>query len=264
MPVRIPAPKLVRRMFPAAAALVLCVGAGGCDLLDAMNDTGGLVQIFATHHATPRDGDFPGGAEGEDRVFETEDGWTIVLDDAYVVTSSVVLKHCDGSSVPLDMHWGQLPENLTWQDLEVRNMGSLEAPAGQYCSLEVDYEPYDPESFAGEPYERPKVDDLVDATMYLRGFAFLGDARIDFEFRSEDQISVELDLRHIDNGGPFTMREREAFPRELTISKTYDRFFDPVELDITKGLDVEDASHMALGVLADETRVTLGTIIESN
>ena len=59
------------------------------------------------------------------------------------------------------------------------------------------------------------------------------------------------------------MREREAFPRELTVSKTYDRFFDPLELDITEGLDQEDASQMVLDVLADETRVTLGTVIDS-
>jgi hypothetical protein len=260
---RIPARKFVRRMIPAAAALALTVSAGGCDLLDAMTDTGGLVQVFATHHATPRDGDFPGGAEGEDRVFETEDGWTVVLDDAYVVTSSVTLQHCDGSSVALDLHWGQLPENLTWADLEVRNMGSLDAPAGQYCAVVVDYEPYDPDSFHGEPHEQPQIDELVGATMYLRGYALLGDARIEFEFRNEEEISVELDLRHIDNGGPFTMREREPFPRELTVSKTYDRFFDPLELDITEGLDQEDASQIVLDVLADETRVTLGTIIES-
>ena len=128
----------------------------------------------------------------------------------------------------------------------------------------MEYEPYDPDSFDGDPHEMPQVEELIGATMYLRGFAYLDDARIDFEFRNDEQISVELDLRHIDNGGPFTMREREPFPRELTVSKTYDRFFDPVELDISEGLDQEDAAQMVLDVLADETRVTLGTVIDSN
>lgn len=257
---RISAPRIIRRLAAPAFVASLALPTAGCDLMEALDGSGGTVQMFATHHATPEDGELS-IEEGEDRVFETESGWTVVLEEAYVVTSAISLVHCDGSSAQADLYWGQLPENLTAPDLEVTSLGSVEAPAGQYCGVVVDYEPYDPWAVQ-DGFARPDNDALVGATMYLRGHAIKGEElRVGFEVRSEDPITVELDLSDLDGGQPFTMAEREAFPRELTVSKTYDRFFDEIELELIEQTGMGDAEQIVLDVLADETRINLGTVV---
>lgn len=241
-------------LFFMAATLA----ATGCDVLDALEgERSATVQVHVTHHATPQGGIFPDrGDDGESRTFDNDEGWLVTLQEAFIVTRSATLVACDGTAIPLSRYWGALPENITDTDLDLFSFGGVEVEPGDYCSIRVEYGPYTPADVMDAPHEMPEDEDaLLGATTYVRGFAQKGEEVVTFELTATDDITVEVDLRG-EEGGPLHVTGDEPFPVELTLSKTYDRFFDAVDF---AALDEADLSANMMAVLGTETRVSTGT-----
>lgn len=231
---------------------------GGCDFIEAFKDDGGLVNVYTTHHATPEAGAFPdrGGAD-KPRLFQNDEGWDIVLTHAYVTTVGASLLHCDGSEMAVELYWGQLPESLAARDLQLEGVGGVQVPPGEYCGVAVEYGPYQPGIIEEGDHDPPSTDRLDDATVYMRGSAQKDGVHIQFEYALADDAEVDLDMTHIMNGRPLRIADREPFPLDLTVSKTYDRFFDGLDFNDPTALDI--LQEQTLYVLEDETRITLGT-----
>lgn len=252
-----------RRLGTAAATLAMVCS--GCGALQKFEEGGATVFVFATHHATPENGSFPGrGEDAMPRVFDNDEGWTVTLLEAYVTISSVTLVACNGSERPLNMFWGPCPEDLKDQDLATLTVAGNRVGDGDYCSLRVTYAPYETpiidESADETRHETPQNPSVLGSTVYMRGGAQLGDGEFtQFELSSSETIVVELDLSEIErDGSSFTVAHREDFPKELLVSKTYDRFFDAIDFSNFDPAMVE--ADMA-AILAEETRVSLGTIV---
>lgn len=247
----------------AAAATVLTVLTAGCGALDRFEDGGATVFVYATHHATPENGAFPGrGEDSMPRVFDSTDGWTVTLLEAYVTISSVTLVACSGTEYEMNMFWGPCPEDFKDQDLATLTVAGNRVGDGDYCGLRVTYDAYqtpvideDVEETRHETPTNPMVD---GSTIYMRGAAQMGDGMFNqFELSTGETVVVELDLSEIEGeGAPFNVAHREDFPKELLISKTYDRFFDGLDFD---PLDVGAAEAQMPAILEAQTRVSLGT-----
>jgi hypothetical protein len=244
--------------------LACVVGApSGCEL----DEGGALVHVFSTHHATPEDGLFPDrGERDQPRVFETDLGWTVTLVESYVTTTGMVLYRCDGTPLELNMFWGPCPEDLRQRDLERLTVAGLKAAPGHYCALEVIYGPYEPPNEDEEDehqvrHATPKSEAMLGSTVYLRGAARLGDGdQIPFELRYTEELPVLLDLTVVgEEQSPMRVHEKENFPKELTVSKTYDRFFDGIDFN---DFDLEDLEASLGSVLAIETRVSKGSLVD--
>jgi len=244
-----------------AALLASIVTVGGCSVLDPLEDDGTQMVVYATHHATPIDGEFVNlGDDEKPRVFDNDMGWTVTLLEPYVVTTDVRLADCRGFTDHLEMWWGDYPEDIRIEDLDVATVAGLHVPAGEYCKLWVRYSGYEipPEEPPGQEsphFDRPLNEDVVGSSIFLRGSAAKDDATIQFQFRVTAPLDVELDLSTLENGGPVTVLHRESFPKDLTVSKAYDRFFDGVDFG---DYDQDDIEADLVGILADETRISLG------
>jgi len=255
-------------MGATATALVLLTATGtlGCGALDRFEQGGATLFVFATHHATPENGAFPGrGEEDMPRVFTNSEGWEVTILEGYVTISAVTLVACNGSENNLNMFWGPCPEDLKDQDLATLTVAGNRANEGDYCGLRVTYAPYQTpvidEEHDETRHETPSNPAVQGATIYLRGGAQLGDgAFTQFELSSSETIVVDLPLDDIEGEGhPLNVAHREDFPKELLVSKTYDRFFDGVDFaDFDAG--VVEASLPQ--VLHDQTQVSEGTIVE--
>jgi hypothetical protein len=255
-------PWLRRVLVPAAALLVT----GG---LEHFEDGGAFVNVFSTHHATPdEDGVFPDrGDDDMPRIFEVGDGWQVTLLESYVTIAGVSLIDCEGIEHPLNMFWGPCPEDLRSRDLRILTVaGSFFRPT-QFCALEVTYGPYetpvvDEDAEETTQHEVPENADAIrGATVYLRGAATHenGDV-VPFELTTGQEVTVSLDLSELEGPGrPLTVRKNENFPKELTISKTYDRFFDGADWET---FDAGDAQRQLDAILATETRVVAGQIVD--
>jgi hypothetical protein len=239
---------------------LLATLAPGCGFIDSINesldaDRQAMVQVHVTHHGTPVDGVFPDhGEAGEARVFETDEGWTVTLQEAFVVTRAASLIACDGTVIDLDLYWGALPESFNAGDLDLSTFGGMEVDAGTYCAVEVDYGPFEGAESAAPNAEN--LDDLTGATAYVEGFAQRGDELVVFSLRADDLLSVRVELDE-----PLEVHGDEAFPVELTLSKTYDRLFDAIDFS---ALSEDDLSRNAMAVLGIETRVSVGTRVTPN
>ncbi|MCA9707917.1 MAG: hypothetical protein KDK70_18845, partial [Myxococcales bacterium] len=232
-----------------AAAALLCTTFGtGCDLIDAFNNEGStLVQLMVTHHATPEDGVFPDLSNGDIRTFDNDEGWTVNLRAAFVTTSSASLHECSGGTVAFDNFWGQLPENITNDDLELNSFAAVEVEASSFCSMTVEYGPYTGADDVARMHDMGEHSDEVrGATFYLEGIAQKGDVAVPFEITGTGTASVQLDLSHAMNGGPLTISADEPFPVDLTLSKTYDRFFDGIDFE---NFDPADIEQNVMGLL---------------
>jgi hypothetical protein len=228
-------------------------------------DQPSLLYVYSTHHATPEDGGFPEkGGDDEPRVFENDLGWTVTLVESYVTIERVTLVGCDGDLIPLDMFWGPCPEDLRDEDLLTLTVAGRKVSPGDYCELIVDYGPYrTPEIVPGAAdsrHQAPENEAVDGTTVYLRGGARMTaeDEQIEFELRGTSGQTVSLDLSTIEDGHALRISEDEAFPPELTISKTYDRFFDGVDF---AELDEDDAEDELDDILEDETQVHLGSAV---
>lgn len=233
---------------------------GGCD---ALQPGGALLYVFSTHHATPEDGTFPArGEDNQPRVFESDAGWNITLVESFVTIEQVTLVSCSGNEHPLNMFWGPCPEDLRVQDLQTLTVAGRKVDPGDYCELIVDYGRYTmPVIEPGSEDTRHTVpqNDAVDGTtVYLRGGASLPGQEApleEFELRGTQSQRVSLDLSTVEDGTPLTIDHTEDFPKELTISKTYDRFFDGIDFSSYDKRELEDE---LTAVLEDQTRVQVG------
>ena len=73
-------------------------------------------------------------------------------------------------------------------------------------------------------------------------------------------VTGDLDISTIMNGGPLKITAEEAFPVDLTLSKTYDRFFDGVDFS---SFSEDDVNANIMAVLELETRVAFGTRVSA-
>jgi len=237
----------------------------GCGALEQFEEGGATVFVFATHHATPENGSFPGrGEDSMPRVFDNDEGWTVTLLEAYVTISSVTLVSCSGTERDLNMFWGPCPEDLKDQDLDTLTVAGNRVGDGDYCTLRVTYAPYQTpvidEDADETRHETPSNPAVLGSTIYIRGGAQLGEGEFtQFELSSSETIVVDLDLSELEgDGSPFNVAHREDFPKELLVSKTYDRFFDGVDFESFSESRVE--AKLA-DVLEAQTRVSLGTLV---
>lgn len=231
----------------------------GCEL----EEGGALVHVFSTHHATPEDNLFPDrGDDDQPRVFDTDLGWTVTLVESYVTTVAITLFRCDGTPLDLNMFWGPCPEDLRHKDLEPLTVAGLKASPGRYCGLEVTYGPYElpaeEDDHEQVRHTTPSSTAMQGATVYLRGAARMGadGDPIPFELRFTEELPIMLDLSQLDGiDSPMRVHHKENFPKELTVSKTYDRFFDGIDFEDFDPAELE----ASLGdVLVSVTRVSKG------
>lgn len=235
----------------ASLALAAVLASGGCDLVDALSHEGDtLVTVFSNHHATPTDGFVPDrGGDGELRVFENDAGWTVHLTEGLITTEGVTLHRCDGAQAPIEFYFGSVAEDLRSADLERKTLGGTEVGAGELCGVTIHYGPFsaDTDNAPGQ-MDEAQMDGL---TLFLQGYAVRGEETIPFEIAVESPADVFTDLAELP-GGPLKIKGDEAFPVELTVSKTYDRFFDGIDFAV---LTDDGLSHNALAVLQLETSV---------
>jgi hypothetical protein len=255
--------RLIRSLVEVGVVAAL-VAVPGCGTLERLDDNRTTVFVFSAHHATPVGGIFPARGENEmPRVFDTDLGWTVTLLESYVTTSAVSLVRCDGQVTPLNMFWGPCPEDLRAEDLATLTVAGTKVHSGDFCALEVLYAPYEPPIADGSEddeatvHDTPENESIMGATVYLRGAARMGDGdAIPFELRSTGDVVASLDLTNLaGDGKPLRITYSEDFPKELTVSKTYDRFFDGVDFST---LDEDVLEDDLLDILDDETIVSLG------
>jgi len=239
----------------SALALAATTGCG-------LDDGGAQIVVFSTHHATPEDGIFPDkGLDDKPRIFTNDLGWEVTLLESYITIESVTVVSCDEAEYPLDMFWGPCPEDLRAEDLNVLTVAGTKLPAGDYCELWVDYGPYVTpvvDEGTATRHETPSSPEVLGSTAFFDGGARIdvdGDA-LPFELRADGQARVVLSLRSIDEGFALHVGDKENFPLELTISKTYDRFFDGIDF---ANYDPEALEANLLNLVDDQTRVNLGT-----
>jgi hypothetical protein len=183
--------------------------------------------------------------EGDQLVFANDMGWQVFVNEAFVTTSAVTLLSCDGERFDVEMYWGALAENLgITADAEIEGVGGVRADSGTYCELLVEYGP---------------ADEADGATVLLTGSAVRGDEHIDFTWRSELELDVQVDISDIENGGPFSISTDQHFSKKLTVSKTYNHLFDGV--DFSQVLDQADIDDLLADSLRHATVAFEGTNI---
>jgi hypothetical protein len=255
-----------RRATRLTACSVLSLGLTGC--LEDFEDGGALLNVFSTHHATPAQGAFPyRGDDSMPRVYDGGGGWEVTLLESYLTIEAVTLIACNGIEYPLNMFWGPCPEDLRSEDLATLTVAGVNARPGDYCGLRVSYGPYQEPVIDEDAEEtRHEVPDNVEAiqgaTIYLRGGANLEgqDEPISFELATSEMVVVELDLSELEGpGAPMNVARKENFPKELTVTKTYDKFLQAADWSNFDDALIE--SQLA-EILEAETRVVLGQTID--
>jgi hypothetical protein len=249
------------RTLAAAAVLSFTAAFGsGCDLIEAIKGEANgstLVQLLVTHHATPENGSFPSLEIGDAATFETDEGWTVSLRTAYITTAHATLHECSGGSVDFEAFNGPLPEDINAEDLDLLTFAGVEVEASSFCSMTVEYGPFVADDATARAFEMGEdASKIRNATYYFEGVARKDGVAVEFELTGNGTAAVDLDLSSVVNGGPLRITADEAFPVDLTLSKTYDRFFDGVDFSSFDSADM-DANIMA--VLELESRITVGT-----
>lgn len=229
--------------LPLAATFAL----SGCDFFD-FEDGGGLVNVHTTHHGTPEGGQFPERPAPDRIEFTNDEGWDILLSEALVATEAVRLEECGGSEQAIDMYFGTVPESLIRKDCDLLGLGGALIPEGRYCGATVTYAPYVADENP-DGYDNPHAD-ADGSTVFLKGVARKGEQEVFFEISTDAafDVSVELDV-------PIKINEDHIGNEDVTLSKTYDRFFDGVDFN---EIDALDADTVLPSVLEFETRVTAG------
>lgn len=253
-------------MSPRAALwflspLFVVAASTGCEAFESLEGDQSRVHIFATHHATPEDGVFPDrGDEDRARIFDNDTGWEIVLSESYVTITGTQLVGCDGTIRPIDLFWGPCPEDMTLRDLETVTVSGARVPAGDYCGLQVQYGPYVlPEPTEDSRHIVPENESMQGSSIFLRGAARRNGESIPFELVSEATAVVELDLSELEGpGAPMRVERAEEFPKELTVTKTYDRYFDGIDFS---NYDPAELEARLTDILVAQTRVVDGTVV---
>jgi hypothetical protein len=251
-----------RTLAAAALSFTTLFGAAGCDLIEAFkNEDTTLVQLMVTHHSTPENGTFPSLSVGDAATFETDEGWTVSLRSAYITTADASLHGCSGNSVEFESFRGPLPEDINAEDLDLLTFAGVEVEAGSFCGMTVEYGPFVADDETARDYQiGDDANKIRNATYYFEGVAHKDGVSVDFELTGNGSVSVDLDISAIMNGGPLKISAQEPFPVDLTLSKTYDRFFDGVDFSTS---DSEDMNANIMAVLELETRIAFGTRVEA-
>ena len=232
------------RRLPLFAALVSTLALGtGCDFLAQLSQHTGIVDVFTSSHGTPdEDGNLP-ARNGQQLIFSNDMGWQIFVDEAYVTTSGVTLQACDGERYDVELYWGPVAEDIAeTADRERAGLGGVRANSGTYCQLLVEYAP------TAEEVSNP---DAVGTTVYMTGSALKDGQHIDFLWTSQVEVETEVDISKLENGTPFRISEEQHFSKKITISKSYDRFFDGV--DFAEELSQGDVDALIAASLKDGT-----------
>jgi len=249
-------PRTIRNTLLGVACLPLTMSAMACELLDAL-DPPAYVQVSAVHHGTPRDGVFPNQEiEDNGRLFQNDLGWTVYLYQAFISHNGVSLVSCDGEQHNLAMNRGPIPDSIEIPDLEGNPVTMSSLPSGDYCKLRVSYGPWQLEG-NGENWA-PGVDAAAGATVYMTGFAIKNGKSTAFEIHVPLSLDVELDISEIDNGDPLALSGELGLAERVTLSKTYDRFFDGTDFN---ALDLGFIQDHVLATLEEDTRAFLGNIV---
>jgi hypothetical protein len=243
------APSMSSHNRIATALGLVLLASAGCDILEDLDNPRTLVNVAVTHHATPEAGAFPDrGADGETRTFETDEGWSVILDTAYVTTSAVTLHRCDEGEVAFDFYWGPLAEDMRAQDLDMKTLAAEAVRRSEFCGMTLQYGP--------DPGDVSDVS-RGGATFYLEGTAAKDGIVLPFTVSSFETLDVSLDLSTMDGGDPLVVEGGEDVPVELTVSKTYDRFFDGIEFGSASAADLQ---AQVAAVLVLETSVSRGRV----
>jgi hypothetical protein len=252
-------PGLDRRPFLALCTF-LAIASPGCGL-GLFGQTVATVRFFATHAGTLGDEGYPDYGDYETtRVFVTDMGWQVALSDVFVTTAEVRLVPCaQASGTPIEMFWGPCPESfVSTNDLESVPLGAVTVDNGTYCNVDVVFGPFVPPS-SGDEHIAVGNQMIEDNTLVVIGVARRGEGatleEVPFEIVSDVEVIARLDTSTLEDGGPIVL-EDESFPRDLTIIKTYDRFFDGVDFATATPADIEAA---ILAALEFETVIYDGT-----
>ncbi len=241
------------RSHLAAVATALTVSSlaftSGCELLDELSQRTGVVDVFTTSHGTPDEDGNPPDRNGEQLVFLNDMGWQVFVDEAFVTTEGVTLRRCDGPSFDVEFYWGALAEDIAANpDFDVTGLGGVRVDSGSYCTLEVEYGP----SAAG--MDNP---DAVGSTVFLAGSATKGDLHVEFAWRTDIALDVDVDISGIEAGSPFHIGDNENFSKKLTVDKSYTHFFRGIDFELE--LSQADIDALLTDTLATETRAFSGT-----
>jgi hypothetical protein len=251
----------------ATGSMVMATLAGaGCD---AFGGYPVKAVINAGHHgARLADGKLPDyGSDKEARQFTNDLGWNIVLSEGFAVSTSAKIERCDGDGMALELPFGPFPEYFLDADISVTDFAALDLEPASYCKLIVEYGRYQSDQAAmakDEPFPVQDRKRLEGATIFLSGAAQKPDGdggmiTVNFGFRSDQTVIVELDLAALDeDGGPWTIHGDEPSARSLTILKTYDQFFTGVDFNAIDQAAIEAELPKRL---AANTRVIRGTAI---
>lgn len=209
------------------------------------------------HH--PGDGHeqvhYPAGAE---RGFVTDQGYGVVLQQAYLVVSRVELLPCDPSAAqrvlgavgkllrPVSVaraHGLSSPTvlatphvvDLMDEDRNILSMARMEPPPGQYCGVRLSVEAADADA-VGLPAP-PDDPEAIDIDMIGRSLALAGRFVVPGEQRSRDFLiesdaSDEVELAFVSTGGQPTRLTLSAsrLNAELRLEVAYYHMLDGVPL----------------------------------
>lgn len=242
-------PGLDRRPFLALCTL-LAIASPGCGL-GLFGPTVATVRFFATHAGTLGVDGYPDYGDHETtRVFVSDMGWQIALSDVFVTTADIRLVRCgQETGTPIEMFWGPCPESfVSTNDLESVPLGAVTVDNGSYCHIDVVFGPFVAPT-DGDEHIAVGNQMIQDNTLVVIGVARRGEGatleEVPFEIVSDVEIVARLDTSALEADGPIVLEE-ENFPRDLTIIKTYDRFFDGIDFASATPADIEAAILTAL------------------
>ena len=223
-------------------------------------DEGGQVDLFIAHHGEVQDASFPEyGAEGVSRLFMNDQGWSVRLNEAYVTTKSVELVACDGAMRPVTLYWGPFGENIIEvADLIPKGIGGYSSPPANYCGVRVVYAPFNLDEVVSGGENVPPNLDMDGQTVLLNYVAEKDDQTVSGVFTTNNTYSTTIDTSTLDNNGPIEIGKDQRVPVDITISKTYDSFFQGIDFATATSADIE--ANVA-ATLELDSAVTLGTTL---
>jgi hypothetical protein len=231
-----------------ALCTLVALASSGCGL-DWEGDA--TVRFFATHAGTPGADGYPDyGDQETTRVFVTDMGWQIALHEVFITTADVRFVRCaNETGTPIEMFWGPCPESfVSTNDLESVPHGAVTVDDGTYCDIDVVFGPFVAPP-GGDEHIAVGNQMIQENTLVVTGIARRGEGatleEIPFQIVSDVEIVARLDTSTLEADGPIVL-EDENFPRDLTIIKTYDRFFDGVDFASAAPADIEAAILTAL------------------
>jgi hypothetical protein len=237
-------PSLHRRTLLMIAAPFLIAGCGIVDLIKG-NEVA-TVRMFATHSGSPTDDGWPDyGDSITTRVFTNDMGWLISLSEVYVTTAEVRLVECSAElGEEIEMFWGACPEDFVHtDDRESLALGAITVGDGSYCRIDVTFAPYVPSEQSAD-HINPENPMIENHTVLINGVARRGMGpdieEVPFQVLSDVAVTARANISKLDNGTAFKLDD-ENVPRDLTILKTYDTFFEGIDFSVATPEEIETA-----------------------